>query len=87
MALIGWQLHVLAIVKAASSKSADDIARSAKLNPYVVRKTQNIARSISRTKLEHLVSSALDIDVRSKTTALNLDEALKNYIVAFNNLR
>ena len=36
IAMIVWQLHILAIVKTGVSKSPDTIAREAKLNPYVV---------------------------------------------------
>lgn len=81
IAMLAWQLHVLAIIKAAGSRDADVIAREAKLNPYVVRKSQGIARKITIAELKKLVSDLLSIDARSKRTALDLDEALQHYLL------
>ncbi len=81
IAMLSWQLHVLAIIKAAGSRDADTIARDAKLNPYVVRKSQGIARKITIAELKKLVSDLLSIDSRSKRTALDLDEALQHYLL------
>jgi len=59
MAMIAWQLHVLAVIKTAGQRSADEIAKDAKLNPYVVRKSQNIARKLTLPELKKLVHNAL----------------------------
>ncbi len=81
IAMLAWQLHVLAIIKAAGDRSADVIAKEAKLNPYVVRKSQGIARKITIAELKKLVSDLLNIDARSKRTNLDLDEALQHYLL------
>lgn len=81
VAMLAWQLHTLALVKSASSRSAEEVAREAKLNPYVVRKTQGLARAIDKTKLKNLLADLLELDVKSKTTAINLDEALQLYLL------
>lgn len=81
IAMLAWQLHVLAIIKAAGDRDADVIAKEAKLNPYVVRKSQSIARKITIAELKKLVSDLLNIDARSKRTALDLDEALQHYLL------
>jgi DNA polymerase III subunit delta len=81
VAMLAWQLHVLALIKTAGGRSADDIAREAKLNPYVVRKTQGLARAIDGTRLKKLLADLLKLDVRSKTSAINLDEALQLYLL------
>jgi len=81
LAMIAWQLQALAIVKAAGSRSSAEIARDTKLNPFVVRKTMAMAKKIDDKTLQTMVSDALEIDYRSKTTAIELDEALKTYIV------
>ncbi len=81
VAMLSWQLHVLALIKTADDRSADDIARQAKLNPYVVRKTQGLARAIDKLRLKKLLADLLQLDVRSKTSAINLDEALQLYLL------
>jgi DNA polymerase III delta subunit len=81
IAMLGWQLHVLALVKTAGDRSADVIAIDAKMSPFVVRKSQNIARYLSLADLKSLISDLLRIDTRSKRTALDLDEALQHYFL------
>ena len=80
-AMLTWQLNVLAIIKAAGSRSPQDIAKEARINPYVVQKSQAIARKLSLAELKTLVSDLLKIDVASKRTNLDVDEALQHYIL------
>ncbi|HVW22879.1 MAG TPA: DNA polymerase III subunit delta [Candidatus Saccharimonadales bacterium] len=82
IAMLAWQLHVLALIKTAGERSADEIAREARLNPFVVRKSANIARSLSRAEIHKLTDDLLKIDVNSKRTNLDVDEALQNYLLA-----
>lgn len=82
LALLAWQLHVLATVKAAGDRSADQIARDAKLNPYVVRKTASLARSISMTTIKELVTATFNLDRRLKRETLDADEAMQNLLVS-----
>lgn len=86
LALLAWQLHIVAIVLAAGQRSVEDISSEAKLNPFVVRKAKNLARKISSSKVKELIAEALDIDVSGKTTAINLDDALKNYLLSITRL-
>ncbi|HSX45784.1 MAG TPA: DNA polymerase III subunit delta [Candidatus Saccharimonadia bacterium] len=81
VAMLTWQLHVLAIIKTAGEKSADQIASEARLNPFVVRKSQVIARDLSLSEVKQLVADLLEIDVKSKTTGIDLDEALQTYLI------
>jgi DNA polymerase-3 subunit delta len=81
VAMLAWQLHVLAIVKTAGNRSSDEIAKEARLNPFVVRKNQSIARALSLEELKRFIADLVDIDTRSKTTALDADEALQNYLL------
>lgn len=85
IAMLAWQLHVLALIKAAHDRSADQIAAEAKLSPYVVKRSQTIARRLSLAELKTLVSDLLSIDVRSKTSAFDADEALQNYLLSLAN--
>ncbi|HMH31141.1 MAG TPA: DNA polymerase III subunit delta [Methylomirabilota bacterium] len=81
IAMLGWQLNVLAIIKTGGDRDSDQIAKEAKLNPFVVRKSQSIARNLSLTELKKLVSDLLKIDTASKRTSIDTDEALQNYIL------
>ena len=81
VAMIAWQLHVLAIIKYAGDRSIDEIAKDSKLNPYVLRKSQAIADGLKLAELDYLVEQLLDIDAKSKSTSIDIDEALKNYLL------
>ncbi|HSX32984.1 MAG TPA: DNA polymerase III subunit delta [Candidatus Saccharimonadales bacterium] len=81
IAMLAWQLHILALVKAAGKRSAEDIARESKLNPYVVRKTQSLARHLTLTQLKRQIRDLLNLDVRLKTKAVDADEALQLYLL------
>lgn len=81
MAMIAWQLHVLAIVKTSDKLSPDEIASKAKLNPYVVRKTVGLANRLSLAQVKDLISRALKLDVRLKTETVDADDALQHLLI------
>lgn len=81
MAMLAWQLHILLIVKTAGNKSADEIARQAKLSPFVVRKTMNIAKQINYGQVHDLINRALELDVKMKSKNIDSDEALKYFLL------
>jgi DNA polymerase III subunit delta len=81
IAMLAWQINVLAVIKTAGDRSADQIAKEARLNPFVVRKSQSIARQLSLGELKKLISDLLDIDKKSKRTSIDTDEALQNYLM------
>jgi len=82
IAMLAWQLHILAVVKTAGERPADIVAREAKLNPFVVRKSQGIARELALSDIRKLVADLLRIDVAGKRTSIDADEALRNYLLA-----
>lgn len=81
IAMLAWQLHVLALVKTADGRSADDIARQAKINPFVVRKTQGLARNLTLPRLREMIRELLELDIRLKTVTIDADEALQLYLI------
>lgn len=81
MAMIAWQLKLLALAKLGGSKNPQQIAKDASLSPYPVMKAQNLARKIDDNKLRQMVAEALEIDEKGKTKTIDLDEALKTYII------
>jgi DNA polymerase-3 subunit delta len=81
LALIAWQLHILAVVSAGAKRSADDIAKAAKLNPYVVRKSQAITRKLSLARVKIMIADLLALDIQLKTSSIDADEALQLYLI------
>lgn len=79
IAMLAWQLHVLALVKTAVDK---DVATEAKINPYVVRKSQNIAKNLTLSELKQLIADVLDLDVRLKSESIDADDALQNLLIS-----
>jgi DNA polymerase-3 subunit delta len=81
IAMLAWQLHVLAVIKTAGDRTADTIAKEARINPFVVRKSQAIARNLTLARLKKLVSELLKIDMQAKSTNIDADEALQHYLL------
>jgi DNA polymerase-3 subunit delta len=81
VAMLAWQLHVLAIIKTAGDRPANQIAQEAKINPFVISKSQSIARQLSLTDLKKLIRDLLKIDVAAKSTNIDVDEALQHYLL------
>lgn len=81
LAMLVWQLHILAIVKAAGSKPADTVAKEAKLSPFTVRKTQGLAQRITGTRLKQLIAKLREFDVRLKSQGLIADEVVQYYLL------
>ena len=82
IAMLAWQLHVLALIKSADGRSTDDIAKQAKLNPFVVRKSAGLARALSLDSLKRLIADLLALDRNLKTSAIDADEAVQFYLLA-----
>lgn len=87
LAMLAWQLHILAVVKAGliAKKPTDAIAKEAGINPFVVRKSQALVRSLSLAQLKTLVSDLLDLDMQLKHTQIDSDQALQLYLLQLAN--
>jgi DNA polymerase-3 subunit delta len=81
MAMIAWQLDLIALAMYGKGRDANQIAKDSGLSPYPITKAQRLAGKMDESKLKDMVSEALRLDELSKTTPLDLDEALKTYIV------
>lgn len=81
LAMIAWQLQQIAIAKMAGNRSITELSKDSGLKEYPLRKAKNLADKLSDKQLKDMVSQALEIDYRAKTTALDTDEALKTYLV------
>jgi DNA polymerase III delta subunit len=81
MAMLAWQLHILAVIKTAGERSVDDIAKEAKLNPYVVRKSAGIAKKLTYSDVKKLVERALKLDIRLKSESIDANDALQHFLL------
>lgn len=79
--MLAWQLQILALVKTAGPKTVETIAREAKLNPFVVRKSRSIANRLSFERLKELIHELRELDISLKTTPLDADEALRLFLL------
>jgi DNA polymerase III subunit delta len=81
IAMLAWQLHVIALVKTAGGRNSDAVAKEAKVSPFVVKKTANIARALSPQQFKKLLQDLLRIDMRLKRESLDADEVLQTYLL------
>jgi DNA polymerase-3 subunit delta len=81
IAMLAWQLHVLAVVKTAGERGDDEIAATARLNPFVVRKSRAIANKLTPQKLKELVSDLTELDEQLKSVAIDADDAVQAYLL------
>jgi DNA polymerase III delta subunit len=82
LAMLSWQIHVLAVITFNPKLSSDDIAKRAKISPFVVRKTQQLARELSPTRVKQLIATALALDVRLKTQTVDADDAVQHFLLS-----
>lgn len=83
IAMLSWQLHVIALVKAAGpGRTPDQIARDAKIKPYTVGKSAGIARKLTIARVKRLVADLTTIDHRLKRESLDADDVLTEYIIS-----
>ncbi len=80
--MLAWQLQLIALAKHGSKRAPAQIAADSGMKAYPIEKAGGLASRLSSDELKSLVAEALDIDYKSKTTPLDLDEALKTYIVS-----
>lgn len=81
IAMLAWQLHIIALVKTAGGRAPDAIVKEAKVSPFVVKKTAAIARSLTPGQFKKLLQDLLKIDMRLKRENLDADEALQTYLL------
>ncbi|MEK7626440.1 MAG: DNA polymerase III subunit delta [Patescibacteria group bacterium] len=77
--MIAWQLHLLALTKTGDKNSAE-IARETKINPYSLSQSASISNNLSLGDINQMIKTLNAIDYKSKTSPINIDEALKTWI-------
>lgn len=79
--MIAWQLHILALIKTAKSRSDSEIAKQAKMSPFVVGKSRRMASGITLVELRKLVARVAELDARLKSESLDADEGVRLLIL------
>lgn len=82
IAMLAWQLHVLAVIKTAGKRDANQIASEAKINPFVVRKSLVIADELTLAELKTLITDVLALDVRMKSETIDADDAMMQLLIS-----
>lgn len=82
VSMIGWQLHILALVKTAKGKAPNDIAKQAGMHPFVIQKSSNLIRRITLTKLKQLVHQAVELEIMLKSRSTDADDAVKHFLLS-----
>ena len=80
LAMLAWQLHVLAVVTAAGDRPDATIAADAGMSPFVVSKSRRIASSLTFQKLKVLVHNLTELDRKLKTTAIDADDGVQAFL-------
>ncbi|MCX6725151.1 MAG: hypothetical protein NTX80_01230 [Candidatus Saccharibacteria bacterium] len=81
IALIAWQIHILALIKVAGQRSPGEIAKEGRVNPFVVNKSISIAKRLSTQQIKDLVHETLLLDIALKSQPIDADSALKNLLL------
>ena len=82
LAMLAWQLELITLAKLAKGKNSAEIAKEAGVSPFPISKAATLAKNIADKKLKAMVNEAFEMDLKSKTKNLDLDEALKAYILS-----
>lgn len=81
LAMIGWHLHNLLVVKSANNKNPAIIAKDQKIAPFVVGKSQRVSRTLQLRQLKSSVDLAVNADLRIKTQPNDPDRVLEHLIL------
>jgi len=81
MYLLTWQLINLSYVYLGKNMSSQDLEKKYKVKSFFQSKARRVIDKMDYPEFRSLVSRIADIDYKSKTSSVELDEALRNFIV------
>lgn len=79
--MLVWQTNILAIVHSAQQTSDSEIAKSAKINPFVVRKTRNLARNVNSVQIQSILDVVAECDIVLKTGSAKPWRAIERAVI------
>ena len=80
--MLSWQLHIFALIKAAEKARVSDIAKAAKLNPYVVSKSQGLIKNLSLGAIRQMINNLLALEIKLKSQSIDSDDALQLFLLS-----
>jgi DNA polymerase-3 subunit delta len=80
--MLVWQANILAVVQSAHATADAVIAKDAKINPFVVRKTKDLVRRINTEKLNTILDAVAECDTMLKSSSANPWHVLERTILA-----
>ncbi len=80
IAMLAWQLHILALIATAGSRSDGEIAQASKMSPYVISKSRPLLKTVGASRLKTLISELTQLDYKGKTSAIDVDRGLQTYL-------
>jgi DNA polymerase-3 subunit delta len=81
--MLVWQMHAVAVaVSMPAGADSHAVAKESGLSPYVLQKSQSIARKMGRQRVIEFMQLLRDIDYRGKREPLDYDEALQYAIIS-----
>lgn len=88
LAMIGWQLRNLLIVKSAPTSNRQHIAKEARMSPFVVGRALAAARHADLHRLVHAYEAVAAADYKMKTGAVDDDALVEQVLLSVSaNLR
>jgi len=81
MALIIWQIHILAVIKSSGSTNSSSISRSSKISYNIVEKGLRLLSQIDSNELLEIINKAQKLDIQLKTTSIDQDEAVLYFLI------
>jgi DNA polymerase III delta subunit len=82
IAMLTWQIHILAMIKAAGNASSSEIASKTKTSPYVVSKSMTLARNMTMSDIRKLTEDLLELDIKLKNQTIDADDALMQLLLS-----
>lgn len=80
--MLVWQMNMVATCAAAGDRTVNEIAADTKLSPFVLGKSQTIARHMGRQKISEFLKLLRDVDYASKHQTYDYDQAIRYAITS-----
>lgn len=81
MGMVAWQMHLVALAKAAGSKPAQEVAREAGVAPFAFQKSQGLARRLTMTEIRQLFGYLTEADLRTKSESVDADRLMQTVLI------
>jgi DNA polymerase III delta subunit len=85
IAMLTWQVHILAMINAAGNKPPAEIAKITRVSPFVINKSLGIAKRMNKQDIQNLTRSLLELDIKLKNKTVDADEALLQLLLTITN--